>query len=90
MQVAQWDDLLPPEEFVSRLKAFHSVNGNSNVVSFHWCYFMIVERLSKALVKNGSKMENIMQWGGVQVFKKEHKSKRGITFDPRCGVRRPN
>ena len=80
MQVAHWDDLLAPEEFVSRLQAFHSINGNNNVVSFNWCYFMIVERLTKAVVKNGYKMANIMQWGGVQVFKKEHKSKRGITY----------
>ena len=41
MQVAHWDDLLAPEEFVSPLKAFHSINGNNNVVSFNWCYFMI-------------------------------------------------
>ena len=80
MQVAKWDDLLRPEEFVSRLTVFNSVNGDSNVVSFHWCYFMIVERLSRAIVKAGYKMENIMQWAGVQVFKKEHRNKRGVTF----------
>ena len=80
VRVACWDELPKPQEFEKRLQAFNSVNSNKNVVSFQWCYFMIVERLCKAMVRNGYSMDNIMQWGGVQVFKKEQKSKRGITF----------
>lgn len=71
---------LKPEEINKRLQAFNAVNNNKNVVSFQWYYFLIVERLCKAIIKNGWPQENIMQWSGVQVFKKEQKAKRGVTF----------
>ena len=80
VRVASWDELLKPQDFEKRLQAFNSVNSNKNVVSFQWCFFMIVEGLCKAMVRNGYSMDNIMQWAGVQVFKKEQKSKRGISF----------
>ena len=78
--VASWDQLLTQDEMEKRLQAFNGVNNNKNVFGFQWTFFKIVERLCKAMKKSGWPEQNIFQWAALQVFKKEHASKRGYAF----------
>ena len=76
-----WDNKIDVNQMKDRLASFNAVNENVNVVSFHWTYMHQVGDLINAKSQLGWDKKKMMSWTVLQVFKREQKGARGVSFN---------